>query len=166
MESEKYVVEFDKAGVPAWIIPVVNPDGVVKYVRWSKFQGNAGGVIEATARVNGQGREVRDPEHAIDVRVRGHLEPQGWALLADLFMADNAERAWVVFRNWMRESFVRKRDVPPFPRERLPSGVRLRAERKAPHQAEYVFDFDDKPEGPVEEAIAPARGRRGEGARA
>jgi hypothetical protein len=154
-EIEKYIVTYDDNQQPTWVVPVVNPNGVIKHVRINPFI-QSGLISAEVRRVHGQ--EVADHEHRLEVGLRLGLREQGWELLADLFRAENAWRKWRAYHKWMVDGDRLKVAVPPFPREHLPQGVTQRTSKQAKHQAVYTFDLGDKPES--EPAAEQAQQRR------
>lgn len=126
----KWVSYIDKAKHGVWIVPVCNPDGVVKYVRVTP-QINSG-IVDASFT-----KDEMSPR-MMNVRLRGGLEEKGWAFMADLFRDDNAMTAWDTFRNWIANGPMCKEGATakPWPDKYLPSGVIDRRNGAATHQSE------------------------------
>lgn len=113
MAAEKFAVTTTVNATPrrpVWIVPVVNPNGAIKYVRISQLAESA--IVQADWGYN----------HFEDGRVRAvSLRPgfaeQGWSLLADDFHADNLDRVWERFRQWMLDGPMCKQGgrVAPWP---------------------------------------------------
>lgn len=156
-ETEKYIVVFDGNGQPTWIVPVVNPNGLVKHVRFNEHI--TSGIIEAMQRTHkSTGKPIKDPEHRWEVGLRLGLKDNGWELLADMFHAENADRKWSEYRRWMLAVDRDRLPAGPFPRKHLPAGVHTREAKQAPHQVAYTFDLGDEPEIKPDE-VKPRRAR-------
>lgn len=127
---EKWVVASDPGERKLWIVPVTNPQGVIKYVRVSPHvqSGIVAGVYDERAM---------DPR-LVAVQLKAGLEDAGWAFLADLYAEDGQLVAWAAFQKWMRSTpMLGATEAPkPFPEKYLPSGVAERKAGKADHQLE------------------------------
>ena len=133
--ENKYVVIREPTGLtdrPIWLVPVVNPDGVIKYVRTNSHIQSA--LVTLSRRDNRKLEKGEVPD--MDVTLRPGLEDKGWSLLADLFHQDNMDAAWAAFQKWMAAGpmAVEGGEVRPFPSKYLPSGVEKRKARSAAHQ--------------------------------
>ncbi|WP_434417794.1 hypothetical protein [Nannocystis pusilla] len=117
----------DSAGNPTWLVPVANPNGVIKYVRCSGLVQSA--IVEPVGEGRGEDREFR---------LKGDLPKLGWALLCDLFKEDNMSVAWDRYREWMRQSSMVTPggEVKRWPEKYLPSGILERRNNTATHLAE------------------------------
>lgn len=156
MPVDKFVVTTSVAASrerPVWICPVVNPAGTIKYIRISQLAESP--IVQADWGYNnfGDGR-VRS------VALRPGFSEKGWSLLADDFHADNLDRVWERFRQWMLDGPMCRPGgaVAEWPTKYLPSSVIERRSGKAPHQAkpeEIVFeDLDRKLEAAAAKAKA------------
>lgn len=134
---EKWVVSSDPGERKLWIVPVVNPQGVIKYVRVSPHvqSGIVAGVYDERAM---------DPR-LVAVQLKPGFEDAGWAFLADLYADDNQFAAWAAFQKWMRSTpmFGANDATKPFPEKYLPSGV---AERRAAAAARLAGMADGEPD--------------------
>lgn len=138
---EKWVVASDPGERKQWIVPVVNPQGVIKYVRVSPHvqSGIVAGVYDERAM---------DPR-LVAVQLKPGFEDAGWAFLADLYADGGQFAAWAAFQKWMRSTpmFGANDAAKPFPEKYLPSGVAERRAGKADHQVEpddiVIPEMDD-----------------------
>lgn len=145
----KYIVVREPAGLtnrPILIVPVVNPEGSIKYVRVNEFIQSA---LVSLSRRDGAAHE-RGELPPMDVALKPGLEDKGWALLADLFHQDNMDPAWAAFQKWMESGPMGTEggEVRPFPAKYLPTGVDKRKSKAAAHQkapAEIVIpELDER----------------------
>lgn len=132
----KYVIVREAPGLTdraILLVPVVNPEGTIKFVRVNEFIQSA--LISVSRRDNHKLQKGEVP--AMDVVLKPGLEDKGWALLADLFHQDNMAPAWAAFQRWMLDSPMGTigGEVKPFPTKYLPSGVALRKKKAASHQS-------------------------------
>ncbi|HEY0137468.1 MAG TPA: hypothetical protein VGB85_25465 [Nannocystis sp.] len=140
---EKWVVSSDPGERKLWIVPVVNPQGSIKYVRVSPHvqSGIVAGIYDERAM---------DPRLAT-VQLKPGLSESGWAFLADLYAEDGLGAAWEAHRQWMRSGPMMgaASAVKPFPEKYLPSGVHDRRAGKADHQVEadeiVIPEMDNRP---------------------
>lgn len=113
---------------PTLVIPVVNPNGTIKYCRANRMAKSP--IVEVHEDEDDQGNVLRRSVH-----LRPGFADRGWSLLADDFRADNAERAWDKFREWMKRGpmCTPGGQVAPWPDKYLPSSVIERRSGKAGH---------------------------------
>lgn len=153
----KYVLTSDKhldgGGRPVYIVPIVNPEGAVKYARVSACAQSA--LVAISKSEDGE----------VSAELKPGLASKGWALLADEFRADNRERVWDRFVEWMKAGPMCRRDgrAAPWPEKYLPSGVLARRRGFTPQTAApepiVIPELDGADEAPAAEAL-PASGRR------
>lgn len=126
----KWVVSRDAGERKLWIVPVVNPQGSIKYARLSPH-------VQSGIVAGSYDERSMDPRLA-HVQLKPGLEDAGWAFLADLYADDGQVGAWTVYQDWMRSGpmFGANSAVKPFPEKYLPSGVTERRAGKADHQIE------------------------------
>lgn len=140
---EKWITVKDIGKQPTFIVPMVNPQGVIKDVRVSPW------VTSSLVQVG------KDRKDRLAMTLREGLTEEGWAFLADLFAEDGLSVAWERYREWMLSSQLAGRsvaspgDVKPWPAKYLPSGVVDRRNGVAPHQIEAeeitIPELDNRP---------------------
>lgn len=140
---------------PVWIVPVVNPNGTLKYVRVSQLGESP--IVKASWAYNtfGDGRVQ-------SVSLAPGLAEMGWSLLADDYHADNLDHVWRRFRQWMQEGPMCKPGgkVAEWPAKYLPSSVIERRTGKAAHLAPPApIVFEDLDARDADAAPAPRKGR-------
>ena len=141
MPAEKFVITTSVSATPdrpVWIVPVFNPNGTIKYVRVSQLAESP--IVQAEWAYN----TFRDGRVRA-VSLRPGFAEKGWSLLADDFHADNLDRVWERFRQWMLDGPMCQPGgrVADWPAKYLPSSVTQRRTGKAPHlapPAEIVFE--------------------------
>jgi len=141
---EKWVTTCDLSERKVWIVPVINPDGVIKYPRVSPLIGSS--LIEAVY-------DDRDPMHPRlhDVQLKPGLVNKGWVLVADDYCENNLAIGWFTFQKWMRTTPMMgaTEAVKPFPTKYLPPGVAERIAGAGRHQFEedeiVIPEMDDRP---------------------
>ncbi|MCY0985978.1 hypothetical protein OV203_02480 [Nannocystis sp. ILAH1] len=137
--EQKYVVVREQEGLtdkPIWLVPVVNPEGAIKFVRANQFIQSA---LVTLTPANRDRRTKQAPGElpTMDVQLKPGLAEEGWAFLADLFHEDRKDAAWPVYQEWLLNGPMGRvgGDPRPFPPKYLPAGVAKRKARRAEHQA-------------------------------
>ena len=123
----KWATAEDPGKRTIWIVPVVNPQGTIKYIRASpSIQGQ---IVHAIFD------ETKQQPVLVDIGLQPGLADQGWVLLADLYRQESLMGAWDRFRQWMAQGpMVGGGKVQPGPDKYLPRAVMARREGKAEHQ--------------------------------
>lgn len=128
----RYIVVREAKGLtnqPIWLIPVVNPQGTIKYIRANAYIQSSIVRLEATSEKDSEGFPV------MSVQLKPGLEAEGWSFLRDLFVAEGPEgkRYWHAFQKWVKAGPMGTEggQVKPWPDKYLPAGVKQRKERAA-----------------------------------
>lgn len=127
---EKWVTSSDLSERKVWIIPVINPVGVIKYPRVSQHIGNS--LIQAVFD-----ERSMDPR-LMNVQLATGLEDNGWEMVADNYYDNDMAAAWPAFQSWMRQTPMLGATEPcaPFPEKYMPKGCAERKAGRAAHQVE------------------------------
>lgn len=130
--QHRYVVVREAKGLthqPIWLIPVVNPQGTIKYIRCNPYIQSSTVRLESTDAKDAEGLPV------VSVQLKPGLEAEGWSFLRDLFHAEGPDgvRWWAAFQKWMKTGPMGTEggQVKPWPDKYLPSGVKQRKEKAA-----------------------------------
>lgn len=140
---DKWVTASDPGERKVWIVPVINPEGTIKYPRVSPHIGSSLFTVVYDER-------SMDPR-LVDVSLKPGLEAQGWEFVADDYAANKMHAAWPAFQNWMRTTPMMgaTEAVKPFPAKYMPPGCAERKAGAAAHQyAEdeiVIPELDDRP---------------------
>lgn len=141
--KEKWVTTCDQSDRKVWIVPVINPQGVIKYPRVSPHIGASLFTVVYDERT----MDIR----LADVSFKPGLEAQGWAFVADDFANHDMSAAWPAFQKWMRTTPMMGATEPvkPFPAKYMPPGCAERIEGCARHQVEEeeisIPELDGRP---------------------
>lgn len=144
---EKWVTSSDLSERKVWIVPVINPAGVIKYPRVSQHIGNS--LIKAVFD-----ERSMDPR-LVSVQLAPGLEDNGWELVADNLADADMAVAWPFFQSWMRKTPMMGATEPcaPFPEKYMPPGCAERKAGRAAHQVEAeeisIPELDGRPERPA-----------------
>lgn len=136
---------FSDAGKQAMhIVPVINPEGDIQYVRINPHLTST--IVSAIYEENQFGQ----------VRLRGvelkmGLEGVGWRFVADDYAENDMSVVWPHFQEWMKSTPMMGAKVPPkpFPAKYAPPGCAERKAGLAHHQTEAleisIPEFDQRP---------------------
>lgn len=127
---EKWISYKDAAGRYMWIVPIVNPEGVIKYPRVSPV------VQSAIVTCKWHDPDGKAPA-LMAVQMQSGMDDRGWAFIADEFSAVDAVAAWTAFCEDMSEGpmCIEGSKRRPFPEKYLPQGIKDRRMGIADHQA-------------------------------
>lgn len=140
---EKWVTSSDLSERKVWIVPVINPDGTIKYPRVSQHIGNS--LIKAV-----YDERSMDPR-LVSVQLANGLEDNGWQLVADNFVENDMAAAWPAFQSWMRKTPMMgaTEASAPWPEKYAPPGCAERKAGRAAHQVEAeeisIPELDERP---------------------
>lgn len=112
--DKNYVIIREPKGLTdraIWLVPLLNPEGTIKYVRVNEF------IQSALLTVSG--------EH---VQLKPGLEEKGWEFLAVAMREEGLAAAWPRFQKWMLDGPMGTEggQVSPWPDKYLPSRVKQR----------------------------------------
>ncbi len=147
-------VSFSDAGKQAiHIVPVINPDGDVQYIRINPHLTSS--IVGALYEENQFGQmRLR----AVELKVG--LEDAGWCFYADNLAENDMAMVWPHFQEWMKSTPMMggKGAVAPFPAKYAAPGCAERKEGRAHHQTEAleisIPEFDQRPERPAHSSKA------------
>lgn len=139
---EKWVAASDDGERKFWVVPVINPEGTIKYPRVSPHTSNS--LIKSV-----YSERSMDPR-LVGVQLAPGLEDHGWQLVADNYVENDMAAAWPHFQAWMRSTPMMGAGdaVAAFPEKYLPPGCAERKAGRADHQSKaeeiVIAELDER----------------------